>query len=102
MKVKNVNGTSGLSCNCGSWLDHWKKFGGAILPSYCSEKNCIGKPECGAHVQKDSFSNTKWYIIPLCTKHNAKTAELEVVDSTIFVAANVSATCGKAVGVAFS
>lgn len=99
MKVKNVRGTSGLSCSCGSWLDHWQKFSGALLPSYCREKSCMEKPECGAHVQKDSVFDLKWYIIPLCNKHNTKTTEIEVMDSTIFVPANVSETCAKAVGV---
>jgi hypothetical protein len=95
VKVKNVNGTSGLSCSCEGWLNHWKEFSGTSMPSYCSEKNCRTKPECGAHVQKYSLFDAKWYIIPLCTKHNAKTAEMEVVGSTILVPANVSETCAK-------
>lgn len=96
MKVKNINGTSSNVCKCGSWLDHWINFSGLAVPSYCSEKTCIQKPEVGAHVQKDSSVDSNWYIIPLCKTHNSKTGEsIEVVDSTKFVSANVSETCGR-------
>jgi hypothetical protein len=93
--VKNINGTSPKTCGCGSWLNHWQRYGGSPVPSYCSEERCIKKPTVGAHVQKDSYSDRNWYIIPLCDEHNKKTTSLRVVDSTRFVTANVSATCGK-------
>lgn len=95
MRVRNVNGTSDNKCNCGSWLDHWKKFSRQSLPSHCVEKSCTNPPEVGAHVQKDSSYDSGWYIIPLCQKHNAKTASLEIMDSTVLVSANVAETCGK-------
>jgi hypothetical protein len=95
VKVKNINGTSPNTCNCGSWLDHWIKFSGQELPQYCSELSCVAKPELGAHVQKNSSSDRNWYIIPLCAKHNAKAESLDIVDVTTLVSANVSDTCGK-------
>jgi hypothetical protein len=95
MKVKNVAGTSDSSCKCSSWLDHWKKFGGGDLPSYCVESTCLAKPAVGAHVQKDNAIDKSWYIVPLCAKHNAKTSELSVIDGIKLVPANVSETCGK-------
>ncbi len=96
MKVKNINGTSTNICKCGSWLDHWKKFSGESLPTYCPEVKCIQKPEVGAHVQKDSSADTNWYIIPLCRTHNGETGKsLDVSDATKLVSANVSQTCGK-------
>ena len=101
IKVKNISGTSDSSCNCGSWLDHWKKFSGQSLPLSCREATCNGGPDCGAHVQKDSTTDRNWYIIPLCNKHNAKTTELQVKESTVFVSANVSETCGKKAAKAF-
>ena len=70
MKVKNINGTSDNTCKCGSWLDHWKKFSGQSLPTYCPETKCIQKPEVGAHVQKDSSTDSSWYIVPFCKTHN--------------------------------
>ena len=96
MKVHNVNGTSASTCKCGSWLDHWKKFNGQSLPTYCSEKTCLKKPEVGAHVQKDNANDKSWYIVPLCTEHNRQTGKsLELVDSATLVSANVSQTCGR-------
>jgi hypothetical protein len=96
MKVNNVNGTSDNTCKCGTWLAHWKKFGGGTIPSYCSEKVCPSKPTVGAHVQKDSLTDRSWYIVPLCDAHNKQTRmSLELVDSTMLVSANVSQTCGK-------
>jgi hypothetical protein len=95
MKVRNIDGTSGLSCACGSWLDHWKKFSSQTA-NYCSEKTCVIKVDLvGAHVQKADISDNRWYIIPLCKKHNAKATELEIIDERVFVLANANNTCGK-------
>ncbi|TSC83714.1 MAG: hypothetical protein G01um101417_448 [Parcubacteria group bacterium Gr01-1014_17] len=95
MNVSNINGTSDNSCNCDSWLDHWKNYSDQTLPTYCQEKSCTKKPEVGAHVQKDSSYDKNWYIIPLCSEHNHQThGSLEVVDSVAFVSANTSQTCG--------
>ncbi len=96
MRVKNINGTSDNTCKCGTWLDHWKKFSGQSLPSYCPESACLQKPEVGAHVQKDGSTDTSWYIVPLCKKHNGETGKsLDIGDSVKLASANVSATCGK-------
>lgn len=96
MKIRNINGTSDNTCKCGNWLDHWKKFSGQSLPSYCPEEKCIQKPEVGAHVQKDSSTDNGWYIIPLCKTHNGKKGEtLNVSDTVKLVSANVKETCGK-------
>ena len=96
MKVKNINGTSDSTCKCASWLDHWKKFSSQTLPAYCAEKACRGKPEVGAHVQKDSSSDNSWYIVPLCKEHNGQTGKsLEIGDTIKLAPANVSSTCGK-------
>lgn len=96
MKVKNINGTSDNTCKCGSWLDHWKKFSDQKVPTYCPETICTQKPEVGAHVQKDGSTDTSWYIIPLCAKHNGeKGKSLTVSDSVKLVPANVNNTCGK-------
>jgi hypothetical protein len=96
MKINNINGTSDNTCKCGSWLDHWKKFSGQTLPTYCPESTCAQKPEVGAHVQKDSTSDSAWYIVPLCKTHNSKMgSSLTVSDSVALVSANVSKTCGR-------
>jgi hypothetical protein len=95
MKVKNINGRRQNSCRCGTWLDHWVKICGRPLPPHCAEARCMGKPELGAHVQKDGSTDTDWYIIPLCVKHSIKAESLEIVDTTIFVSAHVSESCAK-------
>lgn len=96
MRVKNINGTSDNTCKCGSWLQHWENYSGQKLPDYCPEVNCINKPAVGAHVQKDSYTDRDWYIIPLCHTHNSKAGEtITVSDNIKLVSANVSKTCGK-------
>jgi hypothetical protein len=96
MKVKNINGTGDRACKCGSWLDHWKNFSGQPVPNWCPEQSCTQKPEVGAHVQKDSSTDSSWYIVPLCKTHNGETGKsLNVSDSVALVSASVSVTCGK-------
>ncbi|QSX31045.1 hypothetical protein JYB88_05215 [Shewanella cyperi] len=95
MKIKNINGTSDNNCKCTSWLDHWKNYSKQGLPNYCPEATCTAKPEVGAHVQKESGSDSSWYIVPLCKAHNAqKNTTLTISDSISLVSANVSSTCG--------
>jgi hypothetical protein len=92
--VKNINGTSGLKCKCGSWLDHWKKFSGQKV-NYCVEVNCREKEVLGAHVQKSGiYYDDAWYIVPLCAKHNQATASLQISDAVKLVPANKALTCG--------
>jgi hypothetical protein len=94
MKVNNINGTSENTCSCGSWLNHWNKFTRQTVPTYCPEKSCLKAPEVGAHVQKDSYADRKWYIVPLCKNHNQETGSaLEISDSIALVSANVNETC---------
>lgn len=94
MKVKNINGTSDNNCNCGSWLKHWEKFSRQTT-FYCQAIGCLKTDLVGAHVQKASGSDNKWYIFPLCNSHNQSTGELEVSDGYTLVPANKQETCGK-------
>ena len=96
MKVNNINGTSETTCECGSWLDHWKKFSGQTLPQFCPQVKCTEKSEVGAHVQKDSTTDKNWYIIPLCNTHNGETGNSLIISGYLnLVSANISDTCGK-------
>jgi len=95
MKVKNINGRRQNSCKCGTWLDHWANICGRPLPRHCAAKTCLAKPELGAHVQRDSSTDSNWYIIPLCVKHSIQAASLEIADTTTFVSAHVSETCAR-------
>lgn len=96
MKIRNINGTSQTTCNCGSWLKHWENFSGQKKPSYCPAFGCINKDLLGAHVQKGGNStDQKWYIYPLCAEHNNYKGELEVSDLYKLVSANKKETCEK-------
>ena len=94
MRVKNINGTSDNTCKCGSWLLHWIKFSSSNrIPTCCAEASCINtKQLLGAHVQKDG-SDQKWYIIPLCAKHNTQKDAMDVKIGTEFASANTKETC---------
>lgn len=97
MKVHNINGTSDNECKCDSWKAHWEKYNEYHLawPKYCSEKSCLHAPTLGAHVQKEESSSAKWYVIPLCQKHNDCFGKsIEVGESTSFASANRGETCG--------
>lgn len=95
MRISNINGTSGNSCTCGSWLDHWKKFSGQTAV-YCPVVDCLGKDLVGAHVQSGDTSDRSWYIIPLCNRHNAEMGKSLLVSGVFKLApANVSQTCAR-------
>lgn len=96
MIVRNINGTSENTCKCGSWLNHWKNYSEQKLPDWCPEKDCIEKQFVGAHVQKDDSSDSSWYIIPLCSKHNSMQGQsINISDFVKLVPANVKETCGQ-------
>lgn len=92
--VKNLNGTSRNKCNCGSWLQHWRKLSGSFTVG-CSNANCWGSAEVGAHVQKKYGTDNGWYIVPLCKSCNGKSDNFNVGLLTTFVSANVAKSCRK-------
>lgn len=97
MKITNVKGTAGLTCSCGSWLDHWKNFSGQPV-SYCSEIKCLNKQLVGAHVRKAGLLGAvdpSVYIVPLCDTHNQTEGEIEISDATALVSADPSKTCQR-------
>jgi hypothetical protein len=95
MKYKNLNGTTQNKCGCGSWIDHWKKFSRQTADE-CCVIGCTKAATVGGHVQRDSKHDKDWYIVPLCEVHNSKRGEdLNIMDSTVPVSANVNKTCGN-------
>lgn len=91
--VKNINGTAGNKCRCGSWLRHWEKYSGEIAGP-CAEVTCGKIAVDGAHVQKSGNHDQSWYIIPLCRVHNAMLGkEIEVMSYIPLVSANKAKTC---------
>ncbi len=94
MKIKNINGSGEVPCNCDSWLDHWDRFSDQS-PTYCPVEECMNRIEIGARVQKDNPADGGWYIVPLCQKHNAQTGKtLRVNDHVNMVSADARETCG--------
>jgi hypothetical protein len=91
MTVKNLHGTTWKNCKCGSWLAHWKKFSRSSV-STCTASDCQKKVEVGAHVIKHNSTDSKHYIVPLCSACN-KRADTFNVDA-VLISANVSETCG--------
>lgn len=92
MRVKNANGTSELSCSCGSWENHWVNVKGEF-PKLCQSLLCSKDAEVGAHVIKVGGTDQRRYIVPLCKGCNAATCEFSVPESKL-VSANVQQTCG--------
>ncbi|MFH1160090.1 MAG: hypothetical protein V1733_03985 [bacterium] len=92
-RIKNINGTSGQPCRCGTWLQHWENITGERA-GVCAEVKCGKLASEGAHVQKAGNHDVSWYIIPLCTKHNAiRGGEIEIVGFIPLVSANKQKTC---------
>lgn len=91
--VQNVRGTGNRTCYCGSWLQHWVNFSRQSLPQKCCALGCDEAPVVGGHVMKTNSLDTKQYIVPICSTHNAVTQPYYVVCS--LVSANVSETCGR-------
>jgi hypothetical protein len=93
--ITNINGTADTTCKCGSWLKHWLNFSKQSLPRYCPVDGCYQSDMVGAHVQRSYSLERKWFIIPLCTYHNASKIDLDVSDTIVFVPASRKETCEK-------
>jgi hypothetical protein len=93
--ITNINGTSDTICKCGSWLKHWQNFSGESIPDICPSYNCYQTDLVGAHVQKANSIDKKWYIVPLCQKHNKSIGDLDILNSATLVSANKKETCER-------
>jgi len=95
-KVKNLNGTTGLRCRCGSWLAHWYNYTGSRRRR-CAVIGCQRNVEVGAHVlSADRRTDVKWWIAPFCKTHNHYTHNKDVFlkEEIELISANKSYTCG--------
>jgi hypothetical protein len=108
MVVKNLNKTMSAVCSCGSWLNHWRRFG-TPGPAFegkqaCSVRVCSNPIEVGALVQKEVLEGMKplgmvgdasWYVIPLCGHCQRKSGvTLQVEDDCGLAPTNLNETCG--------
>jgi hypothetical protein len=58
----------------GNWIKYWENSVGEKA-GICHNILCTSTATDGAHVQLDSASNDKWYIVPLCHSCNCKRGE---------------------------
>jgi hypothetical protein len=85
MKVRNLNKVAQVNCSSGSWLAHWEKLSG-LKAFMCFSKGCFGRPAVGGHVQKESRTDKRWYVVPLCNDCNQKRGQdLDVWDAATLV-----------------
>lgn len=91
---RNVKGTTGRQCSCGTWKEHWMKNTGRKWPEECSASGCNNPPEVGAHVVSEGFDKHQ-YIIPLCKACNNQETPFAVKSKTVMVSANKQKTCDK-------
>ena len=93
---KNKKGTSGRSCCCGSWKQHWINISALPWPSKCSVVGCHNPAEVGAHIY-NSLGSRNEYIVPMCKPCNGKNEAFAIDDDVVKVSANVSETCKKSI-----
>jgi hypothetical protein len=95
MRVKNVNGATGRACAGKSWLEHWMSLAHQRV-AFCPVRGCFEPVEVGSHVQKDGARDGRWYIVPLCKRHDAKPGvALELIDTVPLVPAEGGETGGR-------
>lgn len=104
MRFRNRKGTAELTCDCGSWLEHWRSqaittTAETLYDPLCAALTCSHKAEVGAHVNKTDelgrVVDQSVFIIPLCSKCNAATDTFEAKPGTKIVSANKAKTCEK-------
>lgn len=77
---KNRKGTSGKSCRCGTWSDHWINYSNKSWPGICSVSTCNNKATLGAHVYHSGASGDR--IVPMCASCNAFDKEFDLKGNT--------------------
>jgi hypothetical protein len=93
--VRNLNGTSGRRCRCGTWIDHWRRFSNGARIT-CARLECQNSAILGAHVQiVDRRYGRDWWIVPLCYACNNRMNDqtMHIDRRTIMISANVRFTC---------
>lgn len=87
--VKNLHGTSDNAPEgFDSWRDYWIYNSGRPWPHYCSVQGCLDRAEVGAHVKLVDGYDNRWYIVPMCYKHNNDRNGSFYVDYSLLVPVN--------------
>jgi hypothetical protein len=93
-KVKISSNPPEKPCRCGNWFQHWKNFSHRFITG-CPVEGCGKKDLQGIHVQKLDPNDTEIYIVPLCKEHAESKAELNILEATKLVSADLKKTCGE-------
>jgi hypothetical protein len=64
--VRNVIGTTGRDCACGTWIDHFHNHTRGSRPSRCPVIRCGGDAVLGAHVTIVDHGTRHEWIVPMC------------------------------------
>jgi len=85
MKVHNIQGTSDneVPRPYKSWIEFWQAHK-IQLPYTCPRCGKRLTDPVGAHVQKDSIWDRRWYIAPICRGCNQANTSF-YVDESLFV-----------------
>jgi hypothetical protein len=97
--IRNKLGTSELSCQCESWLEHWKTYSDSRVHGLCAVAGCTAPAEVGAHVELHKLADHKGktYIAPMCRQHNGQHgADFLSKPGHVLAIGSVADTCGKA------
>jgi hypothetical protein len=86
MTLKNLReGSRDPVCGCGSWIHHWEN-GSGRKKGFCCVIDCQNKADRGGHIQRKVIGDDRWYIIPICAKHNNQFGkELDIYDGTSLI-----------------
>ncbi len=96
--VYNIDGTSSRKCQCTglprTWLGHWERGTGLVLPLKCVAKYCRNYVEVGAHVRDDDDRRIVW-IVPFCQYHNKRPSSepIELKDAVTMCGGSMTMDC---------
>ena len=89
VKVKNLQNTASRSpVGYESWKDYWIAKSGRLWPYYCAASGCMERAEVGAHVKMVNGLDNRWFIVPLCFRHNNDHDAEFYVDYSLMVPVN--------------
>lgn len=84
-KVRNLQEGS----RPGNWIRYWEDATGQKAGT-CHYCGCTDKATDGSHVQLADSMNRKWYIVPLCHRHNCQYGQTFWVDGPLVGVADSS------------
>jgi hypothetical protein len=88
---QNKGGTSGRSCKCGTWKQHWINSSSKSWPATCSILGCSNPATLGAHVFNNNVTGER--IVPACDSCNHLSSQFNLKGGVTLVSANKQNTC---------